>query len=224
MVYSVNRAQFPIQTGKEVKILDESPSTSGSKEICFNIDSDTVIISLEVLSTSGDVDVDVYTLGDVDDDVTPIQFQVIDFPTVSAPTTELVIKKAASSLQKIRVVVTYTDACAYRIRCRGISVGETSVKFSGATAAAHSGTTIGPAATLIIPVSLADRNGVSLVNNHATGILYVGFTSGVTVGPGALAGTPVKPGGSIGLDVAAGLTVYGISDGATLDIRILEVG
>ena len=213
----------PLELGRELEVLKQSPTEAGVDEGQFIILADTVLISIQATVVTGTLKVDVFTEGD-DTDLVSSRLQIIDFPLLSAPTSELLLRKAASTLQKVRVVVTYTGSCSYIIRARGTAIGEASFKLLGATTAKHSGTSIGTSATLILPVALEDRNGVSIMNNNASGIMYVGFTSGVTVAAGALAGTPVKPGGSIGLDIAAGLGVYGIADVGSLDIRILELG
>jgi hypothetical protein len=196
------------------------------------VQADTVLFSLQASVISGTLDVVVYTEGDAED-TTGNRVEIITFPTLSAPTSELLLRKAASTMQKVRVVITSTGSATFSLRARGISVGETTVKIAGSTDADNYGILIDTTPRLIIPVALVDQNGISIVNNNPAngGTLYVGFKSTITVASTATAGvrdtdaaTPVPPGGSIGLDVAAGLTVYGVSDGQDIDVRILQLG
>ena len=62
-------------------------------------------------------------------------------------------------------------------------------------------------------------------------VLYVGFKSTITTTNGAAPGvtdpdaaTPVPPGSSIGLNVTAGLTVYGVTASGTADVRVIQLG
>ena len=209
----------PLKAGKELEVYNEAPTAGASESRSFRIDSDTVVVSVQATAVSGTLDIEVFTETPGGQDL-----KIIDFPTISAPTTNLLLRKAATSMAPVRIDVTYTGACTFVIRARASDLGEASFKISGATSGDNFSTSISGTASLIVPISLEDRNGLSIVNNSVAGILYVGFTSSVTVAAGPNAGTPVKPGGSFGLDIAAGLTLYGISDSGSLDIRILEVG
>lgn len=66
----------------------------------------------------------------------------------------------------------------------------------------------------IIKAANTSRTRITVTNNHATNILYVG-SSTVTTSDG----TPIQPGGSISMDTGA--DVYGIASGASTDVRVL---
>ena len=55
--------------------------------------------------------------------------------------------------------------------------------------------------------------------NSTTETLYLGFDPGVTTGDG----WPLAPGGAISFDLNGQVEVYGISSGASTDVRILEL-
>jgi len=74
--------------------------------------------------------------------------------------------------------------------------------------------TVGTSEILLVPAN-TDRTGLTIFNNHSTGILYVGRT-----GVSATDGIPVQPKGS--LSIANGGEVKVIGDTASMDIRYLE--
>lgn len=210
---------IPLTPGKEIQVFDGTVTGPETETARFRIDSDTLLVSVQAPAVSGTLDVNVYT-------ETPDgqSTQIINFPVISAATTELLMRKAPTAMAPIRIEVTYSGTCTFTVRARASNLGEASFKISGSTAGDNFSTEITSTASLIVPVSLEDRNGMSIVNNDTSAILYVGFNALVTVGPGPNAGTPVKPGGSFGLDIAAGLTLYGISDSTPIDVRVMEVG
>jgi hypothetical protein len=216
----------PLDVGKELQVANLVVTEAYSQAYDFACDSEAILVSLFVDTTAGDVDVKVYTQGEKGHTL-----EVISFPTVSAPTSELLIKKTAVALRRIRVVVTTTDAAEFEIRARGISNGISSVKIEGSSDADNYGILVDTTPRLLLPVALTDQNGVSVRNNSTSGILYVGFKSTITAANTAVVGVadlnaamPIVPGASMGIDIQAGVTLYGVSDGPDLDIRIMQLG
>lgn len=200
--------------GKERLVIDETATTSGSKTVELGVDADTVIVSIFVTSVSGDLDVSVGTKGGEG------EVEVISFPTVSSPTADLLIRKAAAIMDRLVITATYTDAVDYEVRVRGVGTGESSVRILGANEATASQTDIS-GVDVLVPAALSDRAGLIVKNNNSTGILYVGFTaSEATSGNGY----PIGPGESLGMDVAAGQEVYAVASTGTIDVRLLEAG
>lgn len=207
----------PLTTGKEVQVLKSVQTAAGTESVRFSVDAETVLLSAAIISTSGDVDIKVYTQGGDDGQ----EMQIISFPTISAPTTSLVMKKAAQTLQRVRVEVTFTGACSYNIRARGISGGAADVRILGATDATASASTVTTTAGVLVPSALTDRSGVVLKNNNSTGIMYIGFTMAQAA---TSIGYPVGPQEALALDVDSGVEVYAVADAGTIDVRILEAG
>ena len=209
--------EFPgaLPRGKERQVIAESPTAAGSKTVELGVDADTVIVSLFVSSVSGDLDVSVDTLGG------DASVQVISFPTVSSPTADLLIRKAAAIMDRIRITATYTDAVDYEVRVRGVGTGEASVKILGVNDATASQNDVSTTEEILVPASLTDRAGLILKNNSSTGILYIGFTVAETT---AANGYPIGPGEALGIDVAAGQEIYGIASAGTIDVRLMEAG
>lgn len=207
----------PLPLGKTGIVMTESPTEAGTKLVTFSVDAEAVLVSLFVESVSGDLDVSIKTL--TEDDHT---FLVAVLPTVSAPTTELLIKKAATVMGRVLIEATYTGATVFEIRARGISSAEASVKVLGATDAAASSTTIGAAPAIIIGSALSDRSGVVIKNNNLTaGRLFLGFSAAQA---SLSVGYPIGPQEALALDVDAGVVIWGMADSGTIDIRILEAG
>lgn len=63
------------------------------------------------------------------------------------------------------------------------------------------------------------RRAMSICNNSASDTIYIGFD--VTVNTGT--GWPIAPKNTISLDVNGQVVIYGVSDGASTDVRILEL-
>ncbi len=201
--------------GKEKLLIDKAPTAAGTDIAEIGIDADTVIISLFVSSLSGDLDIVVDTLAGSGD------ITVINFPTISAPTTNLFIKKAAAIMDKIRVTATYTDAVDYEVYVRGVGTGEASVRILGSNDAEASQTDIGTSATIIIPAALTDRSGLIIKNNDSSANLFIGYTA---LEATLANGYPIGPGESIGIDIASGQELFGIASAGTIDVRIMEAG
>lgn len=207
----------PLDLGKELQIANESVTAAGSMEYEFSIDAESVLVSLFVNATGGDVDVQVFTEGASGNDV-----EVITFPTISSPTSELLLRKAAAVLRKVRIRVTYTGTATFEIRARGVSAGAASVAIEGSANFAVSQTDITTTASTLIPASLTDRRGI-LVRNNSTGsqILYLAETLAKAT---TAVGYPIPNGGNITIDLQAGAEIYAVADAGSIDVRIVEVG
>lgn len=210
---------MPIDKGKiphqvTCTLIDEATTGAGTTEVQASIEGDSVVVSLFAEVVSGTLDVTVYTLTEDGKEV-----EIISFPQLTAPTSELLLKKAALAMSRIRVEATYTGSATYEVRAKPISAGETSVRLLGASEGKASQITIPNTATVLIPASLQDRSGLIIKNFDNSKTIYLGYTlAEATTGNGY----PVGPGESIGMDIAAGVTIYAISDSPSADVRIME--
>lgn len=116
----------PISYGKTETIISIDSQVAGSNDEYFHIESDSLLVSLFVTSIAGTLDVTVYTLTEEGK-----QLSVITYPTVSSPTSELVLKKAPDVMSRIRIVATYSDATTFEVRARALSTGDDSGGSSG---------------------------------------------------------------------------------------------
>ena len=207
----------PLTTGKEIQVMDLNESGAGTLTEIFSIDAESVLMSLYVGSVAGDVNVTVYTVGSDGHET-----EIIQFPTISAPTSEMLLRKAASALQRIKVVVQFTDACVLNIRARGASAEGASVKIEGASSFTVLQENVTTTAAVLVSASLTDRNGIIIINTSASQTVYVAETlAKATAGLGA----PIYPnGGNLALDLAGGAEIYAVSSAGTADMRIIQTG
>jgi len=205
----------PLDTGKTITVLSKNEVTAGNDSQTFTIDSEAVLFSLYVTSITGTLTVTAWTQAD-----TGKAIKVLDFPVISGPTTDLLLRKIADVMSIVRVDVSWTGACQFELRARGVSGGTTSVRLAGAVNAKASQINCPASETALIPVSLTDRAGLIIKNNTPSSTLWVGFEVGESVSGN---GWPLAYGESIGVDLQAGQAVYGTGS-TTIDVRILQAG
>ena len=207
-----------IPQNRSKRLIKEVATTSGSKVEYFSIENDTLIVTASVTSISGTLDIVVSTIDDND-----VTLDVITFPQLSGTTSELVLKKAASCLNNLKVTVTYSDACEYVIHGKGINTGEASTKVLGvgsATVTRVSVDTSTVPATTLITSALTDRSGLIIKNTSSTATIDIDFVDTVT----ADNGYPLSPGEAIAMDIDSGVALYGVSSSGTISIAIIEGG
>lgn len=198
-------------------IIEEAPTAGGTKVETFSIHSGSVMVSVFARTVDASLQVTIYTYGDNEDE----DLEIITFPALSAPTTNMLLKKSSLTLNKIKVVVTYTGACDYTILARGIESADSTVSIAGANSASASQKDVGVTALELIPASLLDRKGLILRNNSETAIVYIGYTEAEAT---IANGFPLYAKDAIPVDVEAGVDVWAISTEAATDIRIMEAG
>ena len=204
--------------GKTTPIYNGTVEGTGVYCQTFTVDdADSVLMSLYVKSlTSGTINVKIYTFT-----VTGEQKEIITFPEISAPTTELLLQKAALSLNNMLLEITHTGDAEISVYGKGLSAGQTSVVIDGATNARASQTDVSTTPIEVIPAALEARRGLILKNWSGGGTLYLGFTAAEAVLSNAW---PVTLGNDVSMDVAAGQSVWAVADAGTIDVRIMEAG
>lgn len=206
-----------INTGTQERLVGESTTGAGVTSREGSIKSDSLVATLWVGTiTSGTLTVSVYTLTDVGKEVL-----LFSFPVVSAPTTNLLLKKAGVSLQRFRIVASYTGVCSYEIYVRAVEgAGESSSRILGSNSLATSAASVTTIAAPLIPSTLTDRSG--LVIKHWAGAGNVYLSESLAKLPNAA--YPLGPKDGLALDIAAGVTIYAVTDAGTADVRIAEAG
>lgn len=207
-----------LHPGTQDRFISETTAGAGSTIKEGSIQSDSLLATLWVDSvSSGNLTVSVYTLTDVGKEVL-----LFSFPVVSAGTVNLLLKKAAISLQRFKIQATYTGVCQYEVYIRAVvGAGESSARILGNSNWRVSQVTVGTSPTILIASALTDRNGVVVKNWSATQTIYIG-ESASSADP--LTGYPLAPRDGLALDIAAGAEVYAISDASGADVRIAESG
>lgn len=204
--------------GTQERLIVETTAGAGTTSKEGSIGSDTLLVSLWVDSiSSGNLVVTVYTLTDENK-----QVKIIQFPEITAGTTELLLKKSAVSLQRYRVIATYSGSCSYEIYVRAISAGETNTRILGSASWSIGKSTVGIEPALLIPAAINDRRGLIIKNNSGSNqIVYLGESlDKATVADGF----PIVPGESFAVDLESGAAVYAVSDIADADVRYAQAG
>lgn len=125
-------------------------------------------------------------------------------------------------MQRFRVEATYSGTCKYEIYVRAISgVGESSTRLLGNATWKATQVDVDGTPGILIPASLADRNGLVIKNWSNSGTVYLGES---LAGADPSIGYPLAPKDALAMDISAGTVIYIVSDGGDVDIRILESG
>lgn len=208
----------PLPQGKTAVVIDETVTAAGLTVKEFGIDSDSVLISVFAENVTGDLDIVVKTV--TDNNLGIKELPVITFPTITAATSNLIIRKAAAVMSRIRIEVTYTGTATYQVWARGVGTGEASVRILGASDGSSTQVDIGSVTpTLLVPSALADRSGIIIKNYNASGVLYLGYSSAEA---NSLTGYPIGPNEALAIDISASGAIYGIASTGTIDCRIMQ--
>lgn len=203
--------------GTQERYISETTTGSGQTVVEGATRTDSIAVSLWVGSvTSGSLTITVYTLTDEGKEVV-----LITFPEVTTGTAALLLRKSAVTMQRFRIVATYDDICEYEVYVRAITgSGESSAKIAGGLSFTTSKTIIPNTPAILVPLSLVDRDGMSILNSSPTTILYISEDTAKLPAQAY----PIYPGQAFSMDVAAGVVIYAMAASGTCDIRIAEIG
>lgn len=204
-----------IDTGEVKQILNINDSQAGSSSKTITISSDSVLAALYAESVSGTLTVNIYTFGlNINE-----RSLVISFPVLTAGTTELLLEKAAVSLDNLLIEADWSDACEFNLRIKGISIGETSTRLLSPSTGQATSAVITSTPSLLLGPAAGDRAGIIVKNFSSTDTLFIGYNLSEVTAP---AGYPLSPGESLGIDLASGAVLYARSGGGSIDVRIME--
>lgn len=206
-----------LHPGTQERVLNEVTVGAGQVEYQGSIQSDSLLATLYVSSiSSGTLTVSVYTLTDTGKEVL-----LFSFPVISAPTIDLLLKKSGISMQRFRVQATYTGVCVFEVYIRAVEgAGESSSHILGSGSLTTSSAVITTSPSALIPFSLTDRNGLVIKHWGGTGNLFVSESLAKLPADAY----PLGPKDAIAMDIAAGVTLYAVSDSGAIDVRIAESG
>jgi hypothetical protein len=189
-------------------------SGSGVKQYSSITQADTILVSVYVRSITTSVKIDVYT---VSQDGSK---KIINFPLLTAPTSELVIEQAAATLSNLRLDIDHVGDCDLDVVFRGVTGGTTSnsIVFGAASATAYNIVATSTPAVLV-PSAITDRQGLILKNYGSGDTLFVGFTISEA---STASGWPMSQGETIAIDLQAGQAIYAVSSGANINVRVME--
>lgn len=206
-----------IHPGTQERILKETTTGAGTSIREGSIQSDSLLVTVFAEDVvSGTLTVTVNTMTDNGKEI-----PIVSFPTISAPTTELLLKKSGVSMQRFKITATYTGVCSYEVYVRAIEgAGESNVKIVGPANLVTSQATISTTPTILLPLSLTDRNGLTIKNFSGGGTLYVSEDMAKLPADA----WPIGPGEVWFLDIASGVVLYAVASAGSLDVRIAEAG
>jgi len=195
------------------------PGDVVSKTVMLNRGTESVLLSLFAEDVQGTLNVKLYTLTETDQEV-----EVIAFPELTAPTVDLLLRRAAAVMQRVRIEVTCSGAgpSTFDIRAKGLTSGELSATIRGADDWNVQNTTVTSTPSLLIGADLTDRNGLMIRNANFTGTEILRLAESLTkLQSGVYAS--ILPGESIQPDLRAGNVVYAESSGGTIRVEIVEI-
>lgn len=206
-----------IRQGQATSVFDGTVTGAGVLERRETLEADTVLVSLWVRSLpAGSLTVRVYTYT-----TTGEETEVLAFPVVSAPTVDLLLRKAALAMGNLRIEVTHTGTCTFQLVAKGLATGEASVKILGAESLRVTQVDVTTTPVLLVPASLEDRSGILVKHWGTVGDLYLGESAAASA---LSVGFPLAPRDALAIDLAAGVALYGRASAGTIDVRLVEGG
>lgn len=206
-----------LNPGRAEQVVKETTTGPGTTVKDGSILADSLLISVAIDSiTSGSLSVIVYNLTDSGDEV-----ELMVFPTISGPTTEVYIRKLRLSAPNYRVKITYTGVCSYEIQAKAVTgSGEIAASILGSNTWSVGQTTIGTIPQILIPAAIIDRRGF-IIRNYSANVIFVApdIITATTV-----LGFPIPPGETLAVDLASGAEIYAVSSEAGADVRYAQAG
>lgn len=206
-----------LNPGRAEQVVKETTTGPGTTVKDGSILADSLLISVAIDSiTSGSLSVTVYNLTDSGDEV-----ELMVFPTISGPTTEVYIRKLRLSAPNYRVKITYTGVCSYEIQAKAVTgSGEIAASILGSNTWSVGQTTIGTIPQILIPAAIIDRRGF-IIRNYSANVIFVApdIITATTV-----LGFPIPPGETLAVDLASGAEIYAVSSEAGADVRYAQAG
>jgi archaellum component FlaG (FlaF/FlaG flagellin family) len=212
-----------ISQGVQLSVLRRDEATAGSADVVFDVQSDSLLTTLFAEVLTGTLDVAVYaiTQGGPADSAPAHEVQLYSFPTISAPSTDLLIQTAAATTARVRVKASWTGACKFDVQARAINGGTAKTQVVTANAVNTDQITINTGTPqVLVPAALVDNIGFQVRNWSSNGaIVYVSETQANAV---PARGWPLGPGDVLSISVKGGQTWYASSTVDGADLRILE--
>lgn len=208
-----------LHPGTQDRVLFDSPTASGSKQVDISVQSDAVMVTLFATSVTGTLDVEVFAI--TNETNSGEEALLFSFPQLSAATTNLLLRRSSITTSAVRIRVTYSNGCSYSIHARAVGSASSDTRILGASNLEVSQVTVGTGAVILIPAALVDRSGLVIKNWSATQTIYIAESQ---VKATSSTGWPLAPKDGLAVDVSAGVEVWAVSDAVGADVRLAEVG
>ena len=160
----------PIQQGKTLPIIQASDLTARTRAEEFGIDSDGILVALQVTAITGTLQLTVDTLG-LDNEYKT----ALTFPVQSGPTSQLVIRTAVNVLSRIRITSVASGAATYKVWAKAISRGGAAADDAGG------GTGVDIRNLTALRDNVAISDGVDQLEINADGSINTQVSGTVTV-------------------------------------------
>lgn len=213
-----------LHPGTQRTILEVAPTAASSHEVWFENQADSILLTLFVNSSAGDVEVKLYSVTQGGPAQSPIhELEILTFPVVSGPTTTLLVEVASVTTARLKLVATTTDAADFEVQARAINGGASDVRVVTAGSIEMDKKIInsGPG-QVVVAAALTESVGFLIKNWSSNGaIVYIAETQAkATTG----LGFPLAPGDSFDVSVKAGQTYYATATVDGADLRIVKGG
>lgn len=212
-----------ISQGVQLSVLRRDEPTAGFADVVFDVQSDSLLTTLFAEVLTGTLDVAVYaiTQGGPADSAPAHERQLYSFPTISAPSTDLLLQTAAATTARVRVKASWTGACKFDVQARAINGGTAKTQVITANAVTTNNIIINSGTPqILVPAALVDNIGFQVRNWSSNGaVVYVSETQANAV---PARGWPLGPGDVLSISVKGGQTWYASSTVDGADLRILE--
>jgi len=214
-----------LQKGVQQSLIRRDAMVSGSADVQFETLSDSLLVTLfaEVLTGTLDVSIWAITVGGPADSTPAQEIKLFSFPTISAPSTDLLIQTAAAVTQRLRIKATWIGAAKFDVQARAIDGGTSKSQVITAGALVMDKVTINAGAPqILIPFSLTESVGFLVKNWSSNGaVVYVAETTAKAT---PSLGFPIAPGDTFDVSVKAGQAYYASSSINGADLRIIKGG
>lgn len=206
-----------LRKGDQRNVMDVEATSAGTTTHSFTLETDTVLLSLFAESVSGTLDVVARA-----EDGKGNTVDIITFPQLTGPTTDILIRKAGLALANVVLEATYSDSADFHVVAKAIDGADTTVSISGAAATQFTKKDVTTTPAALLSASLADRDGIVIKNYTGGGVVFIGDSVGTATDAGG--GYPLITGEALAIDLAAGEAIFASSSAGTVDVRVIESG
>lgn len=210
--------------GVQLPVISADVSQAETFDVAFDVQSDSILVTVFAETNAGDLNVEVFAFTEGGPRKPGIQTQeasIIQFPTITGPTTNLLLETAAATTSKVRVKASCTAAAKFYVTARAINGGTSTTRVVTAGAAITDQKIVDAGIPqLIIPPTLITGIGFILKNwSQAGQVIYISEQSAKA---NPTVGYPISPGGNVAVSVKGGQAWYASASADGADLRILE--
>lgn len=212
-----------LHPGSQYVMLQEDVAGAQSFDLAFINQADSILLTLFVNSSAGDVNVQLFgiTQGGPADSSTPHEVQILSFPTVTGPTTTLLIQIASVTTHRLRLKASTTAAANFEVQARAINGGASTTRVVTSSSIRTDQKNVNTGVPQeIISASLTDQIGF-MIRNWSSNSANIFWSTDISKAT-PTEGYPLAPGDVASISVRGGQAVYASSDVDGADLRMVE--